>query len=271
MDHDAHLKLMQVYCANVAITASTLRNLGAGGLVKTARDFLGGLDLQPLRILDPAKYPRWLDDQTDALADKFRHHVTEKLCGPARKCVNIFMMMAALNRILCLAYELEKFEDAMEVPLDSIVTGKLRDWALKRNRAPGGGSRHGASRDWTSRPASCTRRSLRRWGRNGECRAAGSTWPSGSLWKMRMRAGQFTATDARSRRSRGIGSRRIRSTWGRGIGTAGPRSQSQFVSRRRTSPLAMAFISAANRCQRNRIDLFCPFHLPIQMSDPRPS
>src|SRR5713226_293522 len=59
-----HLRDMQRYVANVAITPSALRNLGTGGLVRTAREFLGNLDLRPLATLDPSAYSKWLETQT---------------------------------------------------------------------------------------------------------------------------------------------------------------------------------------------------------------
>jgi hypothetical protein len=45
---------------------------------------------------------------------------------PARKAVNIFMVMASLNIFLRTAYGLQQFENALEVPLDNTVERKLR-------------------------------------------------------------------------------------------------------------------------------------------------
>ena len=126
MERDQQLNRMQAYCANVAITASALRKQGDSGLVELARRFLGDLPLAPLRTLGPPNYPHWLNDQTNALAELFREKHAH--WGSARKSINIFMTMAALNRFLCSAYELERFEHVMEVPLDSVVMGDLRQW-----------------------------------------------------------------------------------------------------------------------------------------------
>jgi hypothetical protein len=123
MDDQTKLKIMQKYVANIGITASALRGLGVGGFVQAARDFLANLDLRPLKTLEPSVYPTWLDDQTDVLKKKF----PQDLWGPARKSINIFMTMASLNRFLCHAYALERLEDVLEVPLDSVVVSKLQE------------------------------------------------------------------------------------------------------------------------------------------------
>jgi hypothetical protein len=124
-----HLGDMQRYLANVAVTPSALRNLGAGGLVRTAREFLGNLDLKPLASLDPSAYPEWLEDQTRALRARFP---VKDLWGPARKSINIFMVMASLNIVLCNVYALERFEHVLEVPLDNVVERKLRKFGRNR-------------------------------------------------------------------------------------------------------------------------------------------
>ena len=52
----AEMTDMQRYVADVAITASTLRDLRGAGFVKTARDFLAGLNLNSLP--DETEYPQ---------------------------------------------------------------------------------------------------------------------------------------------------------------------------------------------------------------------
>jgi hypothetical protein len=125
-----HLKKMQTYIANVGITASALRNLGAPRFVETARKFCANLDLNPLERLDPTAYPGWLDSQTKALMQSFPK---KGLWGPARKSINIFMGMASLNRFLCDAYRLERFQDVLEVPLDGEVGRQLCKFGQNRN------------------------------------------------------------------------------------------------------------------------------------------
>ena len=89
MEGQNHLCEMQRYVANVAITPSTFRKLGAG-FVEAAQEFLASLNLQQLANLEPSDYPKWLEDQTRALMA--RVPIAERW-GPARKSINIFMVM----------------------------------------------------------------------------------------------------------------------------------------------------------------------------------
>jgi len=124
---------MQRYIAVVAITPSALRNLGAKGFVAPAQDFLAGINLKPLVIIDPSDYSHWLDCETEELMKEFPIN----LWGPARKSINIFMVMALLNRYLCAAFSLDRLEKALEVPLDSRVQKSLLDWAKREKRSCG--------------------------------------------------------------------------------------------------------------------------------------
>jgi len=81
--------------------------------------------------LEPSEYPKWLEDQTQALMASFP--LAERW-GPARKSINIFMVMASLNQFLCDEYKLHRFGYVLEVPLDNTVTKKLRAWGKERNR-----------------------------------------------------------------------------------------------------------------------------------------
>src|SRR5947199_10611691 len=130
MEGQNHLREMQRYVANVAITPSTFRKLGAG-FVEAAQEFLASLNLKQLANLEPSEYPKWLEDQTQALMARFP--IAERW-GPARKSINIFMVMASLNQFLCDEYKLHRFGYVLEVPLDNTVTKKLRAWVQARTR-----------------------------------------------------------------------------------------------------------------------------------------
>jgi hypothetical protein len=129
MQEEAAFAKMQGYIANIAITPSALRNLGARGLVGRAQGFLTSIDLKPLKTINPSDYQSWLNGQTDKLVTIFG---IGALWGPARKSINIFMVMAALNRFLCAAYSLDRLEDVLEVPLDNRVAVKVLDWAKSK-------------------------------------------------------------------------------------------------------------------------------------------
>lgn len=129
MDHQDLLRHMQRYVANVAITSVFRnKNLKGGGFVAAARQHLADINLKPLANLDPSEYPKWLEDRTRELAA----NLPVKLWSPARKAINIFMVMASLNRFLYEEYMLGRFKYALEVPLDNVVEKKLRRFGRKQ-------------------------------------------------------------------------------------------------------------------------------------------
>ena len=130
-----HLDEMQHYVAKVGTTASALRNQGGSGLVSTAIGFLSSIDLKQLAGHTTATYRQWLDTQTIELMGQFP---VKNLWGPARKVVNIFMVMASLNIFLRTAYGLDRFENVLEVPLDNTVVKKLRKFGRAQKIFPRG-------------------------------------------------------------------------------------------------------------------------------------
>ena len=128
-----HLDEMQHYIAKVGTTGSALRNQGGSGLRSAAIKFLSGIDLKQLASHTTTTYRQWLDTQTNALVGVFP---VAGLWGPARKVVNIFMVMASLNIFLRTAYGLDRFENVLEVPLDNTVEKKLRQFGLSSNMFP---------------------------------------------------------------------------------------------------------------------------------------
>lgn len=127
-----HLRKMQRYVARVAITQSVFRP--NGGCVHVAIEFLGSLDLNPLKTKDPLAYPEWLNVQTKTLMTKLPP--IKNIWGQARKSINIFMTMASLNRFLSKEYALERLEDVLEVPLDKEVGTKLSEFGQTRGMFP---------------------------------------------------------------------------------------------------------------------------------------
>ena len=138
MDEIVFLKAVQQYVSSIAIGASSLRNLGAKGVVGKAREFLASLDLVALKRMSPNQYADWLNERTAELKARFPREARK--WGAARKALNIFLCHAYLNRPLCEAYRLERLDHVMETPLDSVVAKKLRE-AAKGNlpRWPGVG------------------------------------------------------------------------------------------------------------------------------------
>jgi hypothetical protein len=129
------LGLVQRYVANVGISGSSLRNQGAKGVVEAARRFLAGLDLNRLREMEPAKYSDWLEKVTCELRDSLPK--AARSWGAARKAVNIFMCHAFLNRELSATYDLIRFGEVMETPLDGGAAEELRKEELRQRAGEG--------------------------------------------------------------------------------------------------------------------------------------
>jgi hypothetical protein len=112
--------------ANVSITPSALRNQGKRGIVKAAREFLGGMDLRAFgESADEASFQRELNQQTALLASRIGSW------GAARKALNIFLCEAFFHRILFNKYKLGRTAAFLEVALDSEVATRLRGDARK--------------------------------------------------------------------------------------------------------------------------------------------
>jgi hypothetical protein len=118
------LRNVQIYVANVAIPASSLRNQGASGVVRVAREYLGKMDLGELKSLTPPQYAQWLEEKTQELLKHFPKPARK--WGVARKALNVFLCHAFLNRCLCEEYRLDRLGEVMETPLDSIAANELR-------------------------------------------------------------------------------------------------------------------------------------------------
>jgi hypothetical protein len=86
-----------------------------------------------LATVTPAAYPQWLETQTTEL---MQHFPLPNLWGPARKAVNIFMVVASLNTFLREEYGLDRFENVLEVPLDKTVVMKVREFGRTQKVFP---------------------------------------------------------------------------------------------------------------------------------------
>jgi hypothetical protein len=134
MNHTEFLRLVQYRVANVAIGPSTLRNQGASGVNNAARGFLASLDLGELSSIVPADYPKLLARWTDALVEQLP--TGARKWGTARKAINVFMVEVFLNRFLAEEYDLDRFGDVLETPLDSEANKEMKRLGGQR-RLPG--------------------------------------------------------------------------------------------------------------------------------------
>lgn len=115
---------MQGRTAELAIGASTLRNQGAKGVVKKARELLKRVDLKRYSCKSHARFRAQLDRDTlwvrRNLPRGARHW------GTARKALNIFLRDARYNSYLTKHFRLSHVEPWLELPLDSYTARGLR-------------------------------------------------------------------------------------------------------------------------------------------------
>ena len=121
----AFMDIVQERVAEVAIGASTLRNIGASGVVEAAREFLKQLDLEKFVVKHEAVFRKRLDEETQALQKRFPSEA--KHWGAARKAINIFLRDALYNRYLCQHFKLQQIDRFLEIPLDGYTAKGLKD------------------------------------------------------------------------------------------------------------------------------------------------
>lgn len=113
--------------ANIAIGTTTLRNQGAAGVNRAAREFLASLPLSELVCDTQAEYSSALDRQTSLLKDSLP--LEARHWGTARKGLNLFLGEVHYHRILYEHYRMKKIAEFLEVPLDNNVVCFLKSKA----------------------------------------------------------------------------------------------------------------------------------------------
>lgn len=110
--------------ASTSVGVSTARRMGPKGTIKTAREYLAGLDLADFTKKTEREFRGALNNATR----RFIKHLPRgaRHWGAARKFLNIFLRSAVYNRFLCECYNLYRIERWLEVPLDSHVAKGLR-------------------------------------------------------------------------------------------------------------------------------------------------
>jgi hypothetical protein len=128
--NDAYLLIkIQKFVAFTAIGASAMRNQGKGILIK-AQKFCEKLDLLKYSSAKNESYfLEILDQDTIKLLNNFG--LKKRPWGTARKALNLFLRDAFYNYYLRNFYHLEKIEKFLEIPLDRIVTQKLKEKTKK--------------------------------------------------------------------------------------------------------------------------------------------
>ena len=117
------LKSVQDFIAN-SFSISIIRRMGPGGTLDCIRTFLKKVDFAAISKKEPSQYAQTLDELTENLRRTMPKGADG--WGVARKCLNLFFRDCLYNFYLREAYDLEKFERYLEIPLDSYVGRELR-------------------------------------------------------------------------------------------------------------------------------------------------
>jgi hypothetical protein len=110
--------------ANQVPNASTLRNAGARGAVRAAREFLYRVDIGRFAAPSATVFLKTLDSHTEGLVRALPRGARH--WGLARKVLNLFLAEATANQIVRRGWRLSRVEPWLEVPLDTQVAEALK-------------------------------------------------------------------------------------------------------------------------------------------------
>ena len=129
------LRWIQIRAARVAVGPSAVRNQGAPGTVHAAREYLGNLSPALFATTSGDAFKRSLDSSTRGLQKALP--AKSASWGLSRKLLNIYLRECLYTHYLRDSYGLARSESYLEVPLDSITGGMLRDLYPDLPRWPG--------------------------------------------------------------------------------------------------------------------------------------
>jgi hypothetical protein len=107
-------QMMQAHVANL-LSPSAARRMGPQGTLEAARTFLRQLDLRDFS--NPKSFALSLEAATLLMKDDLPHNARH--WGSARKFLNLFLRDATYNYHLREAFDLQRIEKELELPLDS--------------------------------------------------------------------------------------------------------------------------------------------------------
>lgn len=115
---------MQTFVAVTTIGTSSLRNQGSKGVIKSARQYLASLEIESFCTNSEINYLSVLNRETERLRRSLPKGAQN--WGAARKALNLFMRHVFYNKFLHDKYRLCRFENWMEIPLDSLIARSLK-------------------------------------------------------------------------------------------------------------------------------------------------
>ena len=118
------LEALQSKTARTTITSSSMRGPGCGAAIRVARAFTRELSLERFSSRSRIGFARELDAATGELFDAMPRGV--RAWGLARKGLNIFLRECLYTSFLRDAYRLQRSENYLELPLDSLTGTALK-------------------------------------------------------------------------------------------------------------------------------------------------
>lgn len=115
--------------ARIAAGASAVRGQGSG-CGAAARRFLADIDLHRFRIHSAVGFRSRLDEVTEELRSALPR--ASRTWGISRKLLNIFLRDSLYTTYLATEYRLDRVEDYLEIPLDSITASRIKEIAGRR-------------------------------------------------------------------------------------------------------------------------------------------
>lgn len=119
------IRKLQDRIAELAIGNSTLRNQGAKGVPRKARELLKTIRLDRYsKCRSQQDFSEKLDSDTDRIKERLPRGARHR--GTARKALNIFLRNVLYNVYLCRHFHLSGIVSWLELPLDSYSMDGLR-------------------------------------------------------------------------------------------------------------------------------------------------
>jgi len=115
---------MQRFVAVSAVGPSAVRNQGKG-VLSAIRRYLGEIDLGSIPK-NTTDFAAWLNQQTEGMLNAIEDLVASRPWGTARKALNLFLRACLYNHYLQQEYRLQRTEQWLEIPVDSVVARALK-------------------------------------------------------------------------------------------------------------------------------------------------
>lgn len=126
-----YLKQMHKYVAYTSVGPSTVRGQRTPGLVTRLRELLSQVDLARLAAIELQDFPTFLKSETKRIEQHMP--APARHWGIARKVLNIFLRAATYNHYLRHRFKLDRFEDRLELPMDSLTAKGLKSRSPARS------------------------------------------------------------------------------------------------------------------------------------------